>query len=94
VDVPPEHREFAAQVRASALQDPHVAFEQLSRATGVPVDALVHHALVRWAAAGSEALLAVEPQVLRDLVAARRREDWAAVGGIVDWLHAGAAERT
>jgi hypothetical protein len=33
--------------------------------------------------------MAVEPQVLRDLVAARRREDWTAVAGIIDWLEAG-----
>ncbi len=33
--------------------------------------------------------MAVEPQVLRDLITARRREDWDAVAGIVDWLEAG-----
>ena len=64
-------------------------FENLSKATGVPVEALVHHALVRWASAGAEALMAIEPQALRDLIDARRREDWAAVAGIVDWLEAG-----
>jgi len=89
--VPPEHRAFAEQVAASALQDPMPAFENLSRATGVPVADLVHHALVRWASAGSEALLAIEPQVLRDLADARAREDWRAVAGIVDWLQTGAA---
>jgi len=55
----------------------------------VPVDDLIHHALVRWVSAGSEALLAVEPRVLQDLAAAREREDWAAVAGIIDWLQAG-----
>jgi hypothetical protein len=87
--IPPEHREFARQVEASAMVDPRPTFENLSRATGVPVDALVHHALVRWASAGAEALMSLEPQVLRDLVAAREREDWDAVAGIVDWLDAG-----
>jgi hypothetical protein len=53
------------------------------------VDDLIHHALVRWVAAGSEALLAVEPRVLQDLVAAREREDWTAVAGLIDWLRAG-----
>ena len=90
--VPPEHQAFAAQVAASRLQDPMPAFENLSRATGVAVDDLVHHALVRWAAAGAEALLAVPPLVLRDLAEARAREDWAAVAGIVDWLQAGTTE--
>jgi hypothetical protein len=55
----------------------------------VPVDDLMHHALVRWVAAGSEALLAIEPRALQDLVEARKREDWAAVAGIIDWLAAG-----
>ena len=32
--------------------------------------------------------MAIEPETLRDLVAARRREDWQAVAGIVDWLSA------
>jgi hypothetical protein len=55
----------------------------------VPVDDLMHHALVRWVSAGSEALLAIEPRVLQDLVDAREHEDWAAVAGIIDWLRAG-----
>jgi hypothetical protein len=87
--IPPEHREFARTVEASAAVDPLPTFHNLSAATGVPVDALVHHALVRWASAGAEALMAAEPQALRELIDARRREDWAAVAGIVDWLEAG-----
>lgn len=87
--VPAEHREFARQVELSRTVDPLPTFENLSNATGVPVDDLVHHALVRWTSAGAEALLSMEPQAFRDLVAARRREDWAAVGGIVDWLDSG-----
>lgn len=88
--VPPEHREFARQVELSRTVDPLPTFENLSRATGVPVDDLIHHALVRWASAGAEALLSIKPQALRDLVAARGREDWVAVAGIIDWLEAGA----
>ncbi|HEX8084470.1 MAG TPA: DUF6027 family protein [Solirubrobacteraceae bacterium] len=87
--IPPEHQEFARRVEATRAVDPMPTFEALSRTTGVPVDDLVHHALVRWASAGAEALMALEPQVLRDLVDARRREDWEAVAGIVDWLDAG-----
>ena len=55
----------------------------------MPVDDLVHHALVRWVSAGSEALLTIEPRVLQELIEAREREDWAAVAGIIDWLRAG-----
>jgi len=86
VAVPPEHREFAEQVAASRLQDPMPTFANLSAATGVPVDDLVHYALVRWAASGAEALMAIEPLALRQLTEARQREDWDAVGGIIDWL--------
>jgi hypothetical protein len=87
--IPPEHRDFARTVETSGAVDPMPTFRDLSEATGVPVDALVHHALVRWTSAGAEALMAMEPQALRDLIDARRREDWAAVAGIVDWLEAG-----
>ncbi len=87
--VPPEHREFARRAEDALVVDPMPTFSALSGVTGVPVDTLVHFALVRWVSAGSEALLAVEPQVLHDLVDARRREDWDAVAGIVDWLDAG-----
>jgi hypothetical protein len=89
-DVPPQHREFARRVQESRLQDPRPTLENLSAATSVPVDDLVHHALVSWTSAGAEALLALEPRALRDLLAARRREDWHTVGGMIDWLAAGA----
>ena len=87
--IPPQHRAFAEAVAASRLQDPRPTFARLSQETGVPVDDLIHHALVRWVSAGSEALLSLEPRVLDDLVDARRREDWPAVAGIVDWLASG-----
>ena len=87
--VPPEHREFARRAEDARLVDPMPTFEALSSATGVPVEAIVHLALVRWASAGAEALLSVEPQVLDELIDARHREDWPAVAGIIDWLEAG-----
>jgi hypothetical protein len=86
--ISPEHRDFAHEVEMSAMVDPMPTFENLSVSTGVPVDALVHHALVRWASAGAEALMAIQPQVLTDLIAARKHEDWVKVGGIIDWLAA------
>jgi len=88
-EVPEEHRAFAEQVASALAQDPMPTFQALAATTRIPVDDLLHYALVRWAAAGSEALMSIEPQGLRDLVAARRREDWQAVAGIVDWLAAG-----
>ena len=87
--VPDEHRVFAAQAQEALAVDPMPTFRALSAETGVPVETLVHLALVRWASAGAEALMAVEPQVLRDLFAARARDDWGAVAGILDWLEAG-----
>jgi hypothetical protein len=88
-EVPEEHRAFADRVASARMQDPMPTFQALSATTRIPVDDLVHYALVRWAASGSEALMAIDPHVLRDLVAARQREDWEAVAGIVDWLAAG-----
>jgi hypothetical protein len=81
--------EFSQAVADSLLLDPMPTFRNLSRSTGVPVDDLVHHALVRWVSAGAEALMLIEPQVMRDLIDARRREDWAEVGALIDWLAAG-----
>ena len=54
----------------------------------------MHHARVRWASAGAEALIAVRPLALRELIEARRQEDWAKVGGIIDWLEAGFERRS
>ena len=87
--VTPQHRAFADTVARSRLVDPRPTFAALAAATGIEVDDLLHHALVRWVSAGAEALMAIEPPVLRELIEARRREDWAAVAGIVDWLEAG-----
>jgi len=87
--VPAEHREFKRTVDSSRLVDPMPTFRVLSTNTGIPVDDLVHHALVRWASAGAEALMAIPPLPLRELIEARRREDWAKVGGIIDWIEAG-----
>lgn len=71
------------------VQDPMPTFAALAKETGIPVDDLVHYALVRWAAAGAEFLMAVEPQALRDLIEAKDRGDWDRVAGIIDWLAAG-----
>jgi hypothetical protein len=83
------HATFREAVAASALLDPMPTFERLSASTAVPVDQLVHHALVRWVSAGSEAILQIGPPVVRELVDARRREDWQAVAGMIDWLETG-----
>jgi hypothetical protein len=84
----PNHN-FRTAVALSRLVDPHPTLENLARNTGLAYDDVVHHALVRYASSGAEALLAIEPQALRDLIAARKSEDWAKVAALIDWLEAG-----
>ena len=80
---------FRRAVRQSRLLDPRPTFENLAASTGLTYEEVVHHALVRYASAGAEALLAIEPQALRDLIAARKAADWEKVGSLIDWLEAG-----
>ena len=80
---------FKQAVAQSRLVDPRPTFENLARNTGTAYDDVVHHALVRYASSGAEALLALEPQALRELIAARRAGDWEKVGALIDWLEAG-----
>jgi hypothetical protein len=87
--VPERHRTFAQDVATARLVDPMPTLRNLSDSTGVPVEALIHLALVRWVSAGAEALMTVPSQALQDLIAARRREDWEKVAGMIDWMAAG-----
>jgi hypothetical protein len=80
---------FRDAVALSRRVDPMPTLEALARNTDLPVAEVVHHALVRYAADGAEALLALGPQSLRELVAARRAGDWKKVGSLIDWLEAG-----
>jgi hypothetical protein len=80
---------FRAAVALSRLVDPSRTLENLAQNTGLTYEDVVHHALVRYASSGAEALLAWEPEALRDVIAARKAGDWAKVGAIIDWLEAG-----
>lgn len=82
-------RNFREAVALSRLVDPMPTLEALARNTRLEVEDVVHHALVRYAADGAEALLSFEPRSLRELIEARRSGDWDKVGAIVDWLEAG-----
>jgi hypothetical protein len=89
VSAPDPNQNFRTAVALSRLVDPRQTLENLARNTGLTYDDVVHHALVRYASSGAEALLAIEPQALRDLIAARKSEDWAKVADLIDWLEAG-----
>jgi hypothetical protein len=80
---------FRAQVAASLADDPMPTFRALAANLGVPLDDVVHYALHRWAAAGSEALLAAPPEMLTALRDAAAAGDLERVRGIVDALLAG-----
>lgn len=77
-------------IAASLLADPMPALTELAARLGVPAEHVVHYALWRWAAAGSEALLAGPPEVLERLRDAAEDGDLERVRGIVAFLLAGA----
>lgn len=83
------NRNFRDSVALSRLVDPRPTLENLAHSTDLTYEEVVHHALVRYASSGAEALLAWEPRALRDLIAARKANDWSKVGSIIDWLEAG-----
>ena len=80
---------FRAEVAASRLVDPMPGIDVLAANLGVPVDAVVHHALVRWSSAGAEALMAAPPEMLVALRDAADAGDVHRVQGIVAALLAG-----
>lgn len=61
------HANFKREVAEYSRADPLPTIENLSRATGVPVGALVRYVLVKWTAEGSEALLAMGPRMVERL---------------------------
>lgn len=80
---------FREQVALARLVDPMPTLRALAEHTGTNVEDLVHLALVRYASDGAEALLAVGPASLRELVRACRAGEWETVAGIAEWLQAG-----
>jgi hypothetical protein len=83
------NQNFRDSVALSLLADPRATLENLARNTGLTYEEVVHHALMRYASSGAEALLAWDSHALRELIAARKAEDWRKVGSIIDWLEAG-----
>jgi hypothetical protein len=83
------NQNFRDSVALSMLVDPRQTLENLAHDTGLTYEEVAHHALVRYASSGAEALLAWDPQALRELIAARKVKDWVKVGSLIDWLEAG-----
>lgn len=71
------------------MVDPMPGLQVLAGELGVPVDDVVHHALVRWSSAGAEALMAAPPEMLVALRDAADAGDVERVRGIVAALLAG-----
>ncbi len=94
------HANFKSDVAHYTIIDPLPTLEGLSKSTGVPVPCLVRYVLVKYAASGAEALMAMGPLVLRQM---QEQFDAAEVAGtdearlkayealrqIVSWLQAG-----
>ena len=97
------HANFKRDVAAGALVDPLPTLENLADYVGLPLGAVARHALVKWASAGSDALLEVGPAWARRLLEPVERAE--AVGtaearlvayeelrGLLGWLAAGLDE--
>jgi hypothetical protein len=94
------HANFKREVAASALVDPLPTLQNLADYVGLPVGAVVRHALVKWVSAGSDALLEVGPAWVRRLAAPVERAETASTDearlaayeelrGLLGWLAAG-----
>lgn len=91
------HARFKAEVANYTVADPLPTLEGLSATTGIPASCLARYVLVKWAASGAEALLAMEPIVLRQMqeqiaraeeagTPEARLRSYAALREIIAWL--------
>lgn len=61
------HTNFKEEVALYSVADPLPTLENLSKDTGIPIPALIRYILVKYAASGSDAILAMTPYVLRQM---------------------------
>ena len=61
------HANFKAEVACYTVADPMPTLQNLSAGTGIPVGCLVRYVLVKYAASGSEAVMALDPIVFRQM---------------------------
>ena len=96
---------FKRDIALYSKLDPLSTFAALADTIGLPVGAVVHYALARWAAAGSEALLSVGPSVVEKMwatcVAAEesdtaegRLEAYEAIRQMLSWLRVPLSDTT
>lgn len=94
------HANFKAEVALYSVMDPLPTLANLSRGTGIPVPCLIRYVLVKYAASGADALLAMTPIVLRQMeqhveraeiagTDAARLEAYEALRQMIAWLRAG-----
>jgi hypothetical protein len=97
------HANFKAEVACYTAADPMPTLENLSKGTGIPVGCLIRYVLVKYAASGSEAMMAMQamdPIVFRQMrehveraeaegTDAARLRAYAALRDMVAWLQLG-----
>jgi hypothetical protein len=97
------HANFKRDVAAGSLVDPLPTLTNLADFVGLPLGAVVRHALVKWTSAGSDALLEVGPGWVRRLGEPVARAEAAGTDGarlaayeelrgLLGWLTAGVDE--
>jgi len=98
------HANFKAEVAAYTSADPLPTLQNLSNMSGIPVECLIRYVLVKYAASGAEALLAMRPVVLRQMeqhVAeaeqagsdAARLKAYEALKAMIAWLALGETDQ-
>lgn len=97
-DADDPHDDFKSDVALYSHVDPLATVRGLSTATNVPIGAIVHYVLARWASEGSAGLLELGPTMTRRLhdicvdaettdTDAARIEAFAALRQIISWLN-------
>lgn len=95
------HANLKAEVACYTAHDPLPTLERLSAGTGIPVECIVRYVLVKYAASGSDAVLAITPVVLRQMLDIVNRAEnggadaklaaYESLKQIVQWLALGSA---
>jgi len=94
------HANFKAEVACYTAADPLPTLENLSKGTGIPVECLIRYVLVKYAASGAEALMAMDPIVFRQMREHVERAEaegsdvaklkaYAALKDMIAWLRLG-----